>query len=84
MALNPQHQTPAQFLDRIVAEFKRSNRERKARIVKLLLKLIADGDLTDTQLRNKLGLTVAQYDIKKTQMQNLVAANSTLQSAVSD
>lgn len=72
MALNLKHQTPAQFVARFREAYRNAEREQVARMARWLLLRIAAGDITDAQVRSAFGLTVTQWNTKKTLMQTLV------------
>lgn len=84
MPLVLKHQTAAQFIARFREAYRNADRERLARLAKWLLARIAAGDITDTQARNAFGLTVNQWDTKKTQMTDLVAKYNAVQTAKGD
>lgn len=84
MALNLKHQTASQFVARFREAYRNADRQRLARLAKWLLARIAEGDITDTQARNALGLTVTQWNTKKTQMADLVAKYDAVQAAKGD
>lgn len=81
MALNLNHQTAAQFIARFREAYREADKERLVRLMKWLLARIAAGDITDTQARNAFGLTVNQWNTKKTQMQDLIAKYDAVQAA---
>lgn len=84
MALTLKHQTAAEFIARFREAYRSADKERLARLAKWLLERIAAGDITDTQARNAFGLTLAQWNTKKTQMTDLVAKCDAIQSAQGD
>ena len=84
MALNLKHQTAAEFIARFREAYRSADRERLARLCKWLLARIAAGDITDTQARNAFGLTVNQWNTKKTQLTDLVAKYDAIQTAQGD
>lgn len=84
MALNLNHQTAAQFIARFREAYRDADKERLVRLMKWLLARIAAGDITDTQARNAFGLTVNQWNTKKTQMQDLIAKHDAVQAAQGD
>ncbi len=78
------HQTQAQFIARFREAYRNADKERLARLAKWLLARIAAGDITDAQARNAFGLTVQQWNTKKTRMTDLVAKYDAVQSAQGD
>jgi hypothetical protein len=84
MAIVLKHQTASEFIARFREAYRNSSREQLARLAKWLLLRLAAGDLTDTQVRNAFGLTVAQWNTKKTQMTDLVAKYDAVQAAKGD
>lgn len=71
MALNLNHQTAAQFAARLRARYQRSSREECTRLAWWLLRRINAGDVTDTQVRNAFGMSVAEYTAFKTRLTTL-------------
>ena len=84
MALVLKHQTAAQFIARFREAYRNADRERLARLAKWLLARIAVGEITDTQSRNAFGLTVTQWNSRKTLMADLVAKYDAVQAAQGD
>lgn len=84
MALILKHQTTAEFIARFRDAYRNADRERLAQLAKWLLARIAAGDITDTQARNAFGMTVNQWNTKKTQMTDLVAKYDAVQAAQGD
>ena len=84
MPLALKHQTAAQFIARFREAYRNADKGRLARMAKWLLARIAAGDITDAQARNAFGLTVQQWNTKKTQMTDLVAKNEAVEAAVGD
>lgn len=76
MAITLKHQTAAQFIVRFREAYRNADKERLARI--------AAGDITDTQARNAFGLTVQQWNDRKTQMATLVANFEVVETAKGD
>jgi len=81
VALNLRHQTAAQFVARFRERFRAAEREDAAKMATWLLNRIADGDVTDTQVRNAFGLNNTQYNALKTRMTNLRTAWLAVQAA---
>ena len=73
MALNLKHQTIAQLAARIREKYRSANKERLAKIARLILNGILADDFTDLQVRNAFGLTAGQWTTLKSKMQTLVA-----------
>lgn len=60
------HQTGAEFADKLRAEYRTSSRERVCYLAWWLLRRINEGTFTDAQVRNAFGMTVVQYNTFKT------------------
>lgn len=71
MALSLQHQTGAQFLARLVQDWRGATREARARMAWRIVEMMNAGHITDNQLRNALGLTVVEYAPVKTKLTDL-------------
>ena len=84
MAINLNHQTAAQFAARLREWWRNSTREECARIAWWIIERINAGDVTDAQLRNAFGLTVAQYNTLKTKWTNLRTAYNAVQAAAGE
>ena len=84
MPIALKHQTAAQFIARFREAYRSADKERLAQLCKWLLARIAAGDITDTQARNAFGMTVNQWNTKKTQMTDLVAKYDAVQAARGD
>lgn len=84
MALNLRYQTATQFATRLRERYRNASREECARIATWILGKIEAGDVTDTQVRNAFGLTVAQYNTLKTKMTNLRANWLAVQAAAGE
>jgi hypothetical protein len=61
-----QHQTAAQFADKLRAEYRISTRQRVCYLAWWLIRRINAGDFTDVQVRNAFGMTTQQYTTFKT------------------
>ncbi len=84
MPLALKHQTAAQFIARFREAYRSADKDRLAKLCKWLRARIAAGDITDTQARNAFGLTVNQWNTKKTQMADLVAKFEAVEAAKGD
>lgn len=62
MALNLQHQTPAQFVARFREAYRTANKERAAKLAAWLYDRVQAGDITQAQIRNAFGFTLTQYN----------------------
>lgn len=71
VALNLQHQTPAQFAARLVARFKAASQVEKGRLATWLYDRYQADDFTALQLRNAFGMTVTQFNTFVTRIQTL-------------
>ena len=77
-------QTMAELVARIREAFRSRNREQLCRIARWILNRIADGRLTDVQIRNAFGLTAPQYNALKTRMAALRDALNSVENAVGE
>jgi len=71
MAINLQHQTPAEFAARLRARFKAASQTEKGRIATWLYDHYQAGDFTALQLRTAFGMTVTQFNAFVTRIQTL-------------
>lgn len=60
MALNLNHQTPAEFVSRFKARYRRSAREERARMAHWLYNRFAAGDITQAQIRTAFNLVTTE------------------------
>jgi hypothetical protein len=81
MALNLQHQTPAQFAARFRESFRSSEKVETYRLATKLMNWLDSGDITDTQARNAFGLTLTQWNNLKTRLTAMRTRYAELQSA---
>jgi hypothetical protein len=81
MALNLQHQTPAQFAAKFRQRFKSAEKVEAWKLATKLLGWIDAGDITDAQARNAFGLTVNQWNDLKTRLTVMRTRYSELQAA---
>ena len=65
MALTLHHQTAAQFAARLRKRFRNAEREECARIAHWIMRRIAVGDVTESQVRNAFGLTTQRWNTLK-------------------
>ncbi len=84
MALILKHQTAEAFIARVRAAYRDGNRETLVKIAHFIIARIQAGDITDAQCRAAFGLNVTQWNNLKTKMQNLIAAENMLASAVGE
>lgn len=84
MALILKHQTPEAFIARVRQAYRDGDSERLVKISRFLVSKVQAGDITDAQLRTSFGLSVAQWNILKTKMQNLIASDNAVRSAVGE
>ena len=68
MALNLQHQTPAQFVARFRARYRNSSNSECARLASWLTDRVQAGDLTRAQVQAAFGLSDAQWDTLRTKL----------------
>ena len=81
MALNLQHQTPAQFAARLRQRFLNSTQVDTWRIATWMLNRIEAGDITELQARTAFGLTLVQWAALKTKLTTMRVNYLALQSA---
>ena len=77
-------QTMAELVARIREAFRSRNREQLCRIARWILNRIADGRLTDVQIRNAFGLTAPQYNALKSRMTALRDALNAVEGATGE
>jgi hypothetical protein len=66
-----EHQTGAQFADRLREEYRNATKERCCYLAWWLIRRLDLGELTDAAVRNAFGMTVTQYNAFKTRMRAL-------------
>lgn len=71
MALNLKHLTKAKLRNRLRELYRESEGDRRARIASLILRTIADGDVTDANWRAEFGKDAAQYAAFKARLEKL-------------
>lgn len=81
MALNLQHQTPAQFAARLRERYRSGSKEECARIAKWIIDHIEAGDFTDAQVRGVFALTAGQWATLKAKMTTLRSNYEAVQAA---
>jgi hypothetical protein len=84
MALLLKHQTAQEFIARFREAYRNAERERVVQLARFLISKVQAGDLTETQIRNAFGLNVSQWNTLKTKMQNYIAADNAVRSAVGE
>lgn len=84
MPLILKHQTVEQFVARVRAAYRDSDKDRLIQIARFIIGGIQAGNFTDAQVRSAFGLNVTQWNNLKTKMQNYIAAHNTVQSAVGE
>lgn len=84
MALVLKHQTLAEFATRLREHYRQLSGEELCEVAKFIVAHIANGDFTETQVRNAFGLTVAQWDVVKVRIQNYADVHDILLSAVGE
>lgn len=80
-AITLKRQTLAQFAARMRARYREAGREEAARLATWILNRIDAGHVTDAQVRNAFGLTVAQWNALKTKMTDMRLHYNAVQSA---
>lgn len=81
MVLNLKHQTNAQFLERFRKAYRDAEGEQKARMDALILDAIDAGEVTDAQVRQAFGKTVAEYNQMKVRMTTLRGQHDAVRAA---
>ena len=71
MPISLQHQTAAQFADRLVRRFKAASQFEKGRLATWLYDRYQAGDFTAAQLRTAFGMNVTQFNAFVTRIQTL-------------
>jgi hypothetical protein len=71
VALNLKHLTKAKLRNRLRELYRESEGDRRARIAALILRTIADGEISDTAWRSEFGKTAEQYTAFKTRLEKL-------------
>ncbi|MBP9803315.1 MAG: hypothetical protein KBE22_00220 [Candidatus Accumulibacter sp.] len=71
MALNLKHLTKARLRNRLRELYRESEGDRRARISALILRTIADGDVSDANWRSEFGKDAAQYAVLKARLEKL-------------
>ena len=84
MALILKHQTAEAFIARARQAYRDGNNERLVKIARFIIARVQAGDVTEVQLRTAFGLNVTQWNALKTRMQNLIAADNAVRSAVGE
>ena len=84
MALLLKHQTPQDFIARFREAYRNADRERVVRLARFIISRLAAGDITDAQCRSAFGLNVTQWNNLKTKMNNWIAADNAIRSAVGE
>lgn len=84
MALLLKHQSIDEFLSRLREEYRNSSGDWTVQIANFITSRIQAGDLTDSELRAKFGLTVAQWNQLKAKMNVFVDSRKSINSAVGE
>ena len=84
MALLLKHQTVEAFVAKVRAAYREGDPETLVLIARFLISRVQAGDLTEAQIRSAFGLNVSQWNTLKTKLQNLIAADNTVKSAVGE
>jgi hypothetical protein len=84
MALNLQHQTPAQFAAYLRERYRNAKRDDVARLAKWILDHLEAGDFTDLQFRTAFGLTSGQWTTLKAKMTTLRTNYEAVQAAAGE
>lgn len=84
MALLLKHQTITDFVGRFRAAWRDGSQQRLVRLSRFMIAAIQGGDITDTQCRSAFGVTATQWNAIKTKMNNLIAADNTILSAIGE
>ena len=84
MALLLKHQTVEAFVARVRAAYRDASSERLVAIARFIVSRVQAGDITVAQVRAAFGLTSAQWTTLRTKMENLIAADNAVKSAVGE
>jgi hypothetical protein len=84
MALLLKHQTAEAFVARVRAAYRDGTPTRVIAIARFIIARIQAGDITVAQVRTAFGLTSAQWTTLRTKMENLIAADNAVKSAVGE
>ena len=84
MALLLKHQTVEAFVARVRAAYRDGRPERVVAIARFIVSRVQAGDITVAQVRAAFGLTSAQWPALRTKMENLIAADNAVKSAVGE
>jgi F0F1-type ATP synthase delta subunit len=84
MALLLKHQTVEAFVARVRAAYRDGRPERVVAIARFIVSRVQAGDITVAQVRAAFGLTSAQWTALRTKMENLIAADNAVKSAVGE
>jgi hypothetical protein len=84
MALLLKHQTVEAFVARVRAAYRDGSPERVVAIARFIVARVQSGDITVAQVRAAFGLTSTQWTALRTKMENLIAADNAVKSAVGE
>jgi hypothetical protein len=84
MPIALKHQTRGQFLARLRADMRDSIGNRTVHVADRIMAMVGTGDLTDTEVRNEFGYSVAQWNTAKARFNALINARRTLRAAVGE
>jgi len=69
MAFNPKHQTKIQYLRRLRERYKAAVKMEACRLANRILRHLADGDVTQTQMLAAWNLTASEWTTKAAALQ---------------
>lgn len=84
MALLLKHQTVGDFTARLREAYRDSQGERTIQLARFIVARVDAGDLTDAELREAFGKTVAQWNSMKNKLRGLQNARAQLMSAIGE
>ena len=84
MALLLKHQTVGDFIARLREAYRDSQGDRTVQLARFMVARAEAGDLTDAELREAFGKTVAQWNSMKTKLRGLKNARAQLMSAIGE
>lgn len=77
-------QTGAQFLARLREKYRASDRERCAKIARWIVRRLDAGHVTQAQLRNAFGLSVAEWNAVEARLRDLATKLDAVEQAVGE
>lgn len=84
MALLLKHQTVGDFIARLREAYRDSQGDRTVQLARFIIARVDAGDLTDAELREAFGKTVAKWNSTKTKLRGLQNARAQIMSAIGE